>query len=261
MQQRSFLDQMGNLVTIHFPPRRIISLVPSQTELLADLDLDDEIVGITKFCIHPQAWGSPKNIVGGTKNFHLDEIAALDPDLIIANKEENYQEGIASLKKNYPVWLSDIVSLEDALAMITSLGEMTNRKVQSGSIVSAIQETFSTIKKYPAFSVLYLIWRGPWMAAGKGTFINTMLGKAGLRNVLDQDRYPELSAEDIKMLRPDYIFLSSEPYPFREKHMEELQQISPDSRILLVDGEMFSWYGSRLIKAPAYFNALGLGRP
>jgi ABC-type Fe3+-hydroxamate transport system substrate-binding protein len=250
MQQRSFLDQMGNLVTIHFPPRRIISLVPSQTELLADLDLDDEIVGITKFCIHPQAWGSPKNIVGGTKNFHLDEIAALDPDLIIANKEENY-----------PVWLSDIVSLEDALAMITSLGEMTNRKVQSGSIVSAIQETFSTIKKYPAFSVLYLIWRGPWMAAGKGTFINTMLGKAGLRNVLDQDRYPELSAEDIKMLRPDYIFLSSEPYPFREKHMEELQQISPDSRILLVDGEMFSWYGSRLIKAPAYFNALGLGRP
>lgn len=258
MQQRSFLDQTGNPVTVNFPPRRIISLVPSQTELLADLDLDEEVVGITKFCIHPPAWGNPKTIVGGTKNFHLDEIAALEPELIIANKEENYREGIEALKKHHPVWLSDIHSLEDSLAMITSIGEMTDRKVQSWTVLHAIHEAFSRLKKFRSASVLYLIWRGPWMAAGKRTFIHAMLEKTGLQNALDRGRYPELSEEEIRALKPDLIFLSSEPFPFREKHIEELKRISPGSRIMLVDGEMFSWYGSRLIKAPAYFNSLDL---
>lgn len=258
MEQRSFLDQMGNLVTFDFPPRRIVSLVPSQTELLADLDLDEEVVGITKFCIHPRAWLSPKKITGGTKNFHFDVIAALEPDLIIANKEENYEEGINRLRSKYPVWISDITTLEDALAMIASIGEMTDRKDNAQNIVAAITESFQQIVRRRPVTVLYLIWRNPWMAAGHGTFISSMLDKIGLQNVCPETRYPELSADYLKAVNPEYVFLSSEPYPFQEKHILEIREILPAARIMLVDGEMFSWYGSRLIKAPAYFNSLSL---
>lgn len=258
MEHRSFLDQMGNLVTIDYPPRRIVSLVPSQTELLADLNLDEEVVGITKFCIHPKAWLSPKKIIGGTKNFNFDVIAALEPDLIIGNKEENYEEGINLLRKRFPVWLSDITTLEDSLAMITSIGEMTDRKVQSENIVANIFKAFSRIRRKRNASVLYLIWRNPWMAAGRGTFIDTMLDKVGLQNVVPESRYPEVSDQYIRAMNPEYVFLSSEPYPFQEKHIGGIQEIIPAAKIMLVDGEMFSWYGSRLMKAPAYFNSLNL---
>jgi ABC-type Fe3+-hydroxamate transport system substrate-binding protein len=258
MEYKSFFDQMGNLVTINFPPTRIVSLVPSQTELLADLDLDENVVGITKFCVHPKAWLSPKKITGGTKNFHFDVIAALEPDLIIANKEENYEEGISRLKTKYPVWLSDISTVEDALAMIASVGEMTQRKEEAQNIIDAIGNAFLKIVRKRPLNVLYLIWRNPWMAAGHGTFISTMLERTGLQNAVPESRYPELSEDYIKAMNPDCVFLSSEPYPFQEKHIEELQQILPSAKIILVDGEMFSWYGSRLIKAPAYFNSLNL---
>jgi len=258
MTDRSYLDQTGNLVITTARPRRIISLVPSQTGLLSDLGLDEEIVGITKFCIHPRAWLSPKKIIGGTKQYNFDVIHALEPDLIIGNKEENYEEGIVRLRTKYPVWLSDIVSLEDALAMIISLGEITMRKSQAEGIIDAIHIAFSALPEFDHHSVLYLIWRKPWMAAGKKTFIHTMLERTGLRNAIDDERYPELLPEQISALHPDYIFLSSEPYPFEEKHKEELMNLCPAAKIILVDGEMFSWYGSRLIKAPAYFRSLNL---
>jgi ABC-type Fe3+-hydroxamate transport system substrate-binding protein len=258
MEHRSFLDQMGNLVTINYPPRRIVSLVPSQTELLSDLNLDEEVVGITKFCIHPKAWLSPKKITGGTKNFNFDVIAALEPDLIIGNKEENYEEGINLLKQRFPVWLSDITTLEDSLAMITSLGEVTDRKLQSENIVAAIVDSFSKLRRKRNATVLYLIWKNPWMAVGRGTFIDAMLDRVGLQNVVPEFRYPEVSEDYIKAMNPEYIFLSSEPYPFQEKHVQEICEMLPSAKIMLVDGEMFSWYGSRLIKAPAYFNSLKL---
>jgi ABC-type Fe3+-hydroxamate transport system substrate-binding protein len=256
MEYRSFLDQMNNMVTIDFPPRRIVSLVPSQTELLADLDLDEKLVGITKFCVHPQAWIEPKKIVGGTKQFNFEVIQALEPDLIIANKEENYQEGITRLKAKYPVWVSDIVSVEDAIAMVASLGELTNSKTQAGNVIASINEAFERLNQVPTVSALYLIWQKPWMAAGRDTFINTIMEKMGLKNAVPESRYPELSDEYIQAINPDYVLLSSEPFPFQEKHIEMLQQLLPLSKIMLVDGEMFSWYGSRLIKAPSYLNTL-----
>jgi ABC-type Fe3+-hydroxamate transport system substrate-binding protein len=256
MEYRSFLDQMNHLVTINFPPRRIVSLVPSQTELLADFDLDEQLVGITKFCIHPRAWIEPKKIVGGTKQFNFEVIQALEPDLIIANKEENYQEGIVRLKAKYPVWISDIVSIEDAIAMIASLGEITNRKNQAENIIVSINEAFEKLTPIPAASALYLIWQKPWMAAGRNTFINTIMEKMGLKNAVPESRYPELSDEYIQAINPEYVLLSSEPYPFKAMHVETLQRLLPQSKIMLVDGEMFSWYGSRLIKAPAYLNSL-----
>ncbi|HEX6892437.1 MAG TPA: helical backbone metal receptor [Chryseolinea sp.] len=259
MTIRSFFDQLGNEVTYQYPPKRIISLVPSQTELLADLGLEQQIVGITRFCVHPSGWRRTKTIIGGTKNFQFDTIDALKPDLIIGNKEENYFEGIKRLKQKYPVWLSNIVTLHDAYTMINSLGAMTGKEHKASQITEEIASRISALKKNSAQSVLYLIWKEPWMAAGRETFIDSMLTTLNLKNVLaDFSRYPELSAEQIAALKPHLIFLSSEPYPFREKHMEELKAISPSSQIVFVDGEMFSWYGSRLLKAAEYFNRLNL---
>jgi ABC-type Fe3+-hydroxamate transport system substrate-binding protein len=254
---QTFSDQMGHQVSIKFPPQRIVSLVPSQTELLADLGLDREIVGITKFCVHPSKWITSKTIVGGTKNFQFEKIHELRPDLIIGNKEENDQEGIETLKKSYPVWMSDIVTMEDVMKMIQSVGKITSKIQQAETIIGSIRASFNTLQTLSFTStVLYLIWRKPWMAAGKNTFINTTLDTIGFSNATDHDRYPELTDDDIRNMKADYIFLSSEPYPFREKHIADLSRISPASRIVLVDGEMFSWYGSRLVKAPDYFREL-----
>jgi ABC-type Fe3+-hydroxamate transport system substrate-binding protein len=260
MATRSFSDQLGNITSLPSPPQKIISLVPSQTELLADLGLDKNVVGITKFCVHPLEWRKRKTIVGGTKNFHLETIDRLQPDLIIGNKEENYREGIELLRERYPVWMSDIFTLQDALLMIETIGLMTETGVSAKQISNDITSKFESIKKYDGQSVLYLIWRQPWMAAAKNTFIDSMLTTIGLTNVMaSYDRYPTITSEQITSLAPQYIFLSSEPYPFNEQHSEELRLVTPTSRNFLVDGEMFSWYGSRLRKAPDYFKTLGLG--
>ena len=251
-------DQLHEPVHFSFPPKRIISLVPSQTELLADLGLDQEVVGITKFCVHPEKWKTQKEIIGGTKNFWFDTVDKLQPDLIIGNKEENYKEGIQQLRKKNPVWMSDIVTYEDSLSMIRSVGVITDKLKEAEIIIEKIQNSFSELKNVSHQTALYLIWMKPWMAAGNHTFIHTLLEKMGLENILKDERYPILKDDEIKKLSPDIIFLSSEPYPFNQKHIEEIKRLSPSAKIVLVDGEMFSWYGSRLIHAPAYFNSLKL---
>ena len=246
---------MGNVLSLELPLRRIISLVPSQTELLYDLGLGEEVVGITKFCVHPPHWLKGKSIIGGTKKFHFDVIDQLRPDLIIGNKEENYQAGIELLQKKYPVWMSDIVTLDDALSMISSISEIAGKQGSGASLVKQINNLFKEIEPIKS-SVLYLIWKKPWMGAGKGTFIHSMLEIIGLKNVLQSERYPELSEDEIKELNPEIVLLSSEPYPFQQKHIDELKRIVPEARVMLVDGEMFSWYGSRLLMAPDYFRSL-----
>jgi ABC-type Fe3+-hydroxamate transport system substrate-binding protein len=252
-------DQLGTRIETD-PPQRIVSLVPSQTELLFDLGLDDRVVGITKFCVHPAHWQRTKAIVGGTKNFHFDTIARLQPDIIIGNKEENYESGILELRKRYPVWLSDVVTFSDALAMIQSVALLTQTSDKGDEIISSIESAFSELKPIRPRRTLYIMWRDPWMAAANGTFIHAMLSRAGLVNVLGHaQRYPTLTILDIQRLDPELILLSSEPFPFNEKHIAETQEILPRSKVLLADGEMFSWYGSRLRDAPVYFNSLLAG--
>lgn len=259
MAASSFSDQMGKAISVEYPPQRIISLVPSQTELLADLGLVETIVGITKFCVHPVGWLKQKTIVGGTKKFHFDIIQKLSPDLIIGNKEENYQEGIEALSRLYPVWMSDINTFQGALDMISSLGEITSKLKEANKIVSAICAKFRNIEKFKKQTVLYLIWKEPWMTIGSDTFIHEVITMIGLSSVSsEKKRYPQLSPNEIRLLAPEYIFLSSEPFPFREQHIDEIKKLSPRSKVLLVDGEMFSWYGSRLMKAPDYFKTLQL---
>jgi len=240
-------------------PQRIVSLVPSQTELLFDLGLDEQIVGVTKFCVYPAEKVKLKTKIGGTKNFDLTAIAALKPDLVIGNKEENYQAGIEALRARYRVWLTDIVTLEDALQMIEEVGALVGFAASAQLLSAHIQNAFAQLipAPTPLPRVAYFIWRKPYMVAASGTFIDQMLQIAGFQNVFSAlNRYPAISVQQLQAVSPDLIFLSSEPYPFRQKHFAELQAICPNARVQLIDGELFSWYGSRLQYSAAYFRAL-----
>jgi len=239
---------------------RIISLVPSQTELLFDLGLGEEVVGITKFCIHPKEWFEQKQKIGGTKNFWFDKIDALTPDLIIGNKEENYKEGIEELEKKYRVWISDIADYESALNMIREVALITNRKERGEQLIATIRDRFNTLPVFKPLRTLYLIWNKPWMAAGKHTFIDAMLTMLGLQNAVSSSRYPALTSDEVKLLNPELVLLSSEPFPFKEQHLNELKELLPHTTVMLVDGEPFSWPGSRMLHAPAYFATLSLPR-
>ena len=254
-----FTDQMHRTITLEaFPPQRIVSLVPSQTELLHDLRLEEEVVGITKFCVHPEVWYRDKTRVGGTKTVHLEKVVTLQPDLIIGNKEENDREQIEALAARFPVWMSDVSNLADALDMIGRVGEITGTAAAAQGLVRKIARAFekkqAPVKKIRA---AYFIWRKPYMVAGSGTFIDAMLWEAGFENVFrQQERYPEIRLEDLAEAKPEVILLSSEPFPFSEKHFGAFQEACPKAEISIVDGEMFSWYGSRLLQAPGYFEKL-----
>ncbi|MFL5765559.1 MAG: ABC transporter substrate-binding protein [Bacteroidia bacterium] len=256
----SFTDQLNRQISIPSIPRRIISLVPSQTELLYDLGLRDEVVGITKFCIHPEEWFRTKTRVGGTKKINFEKIHALQPDLIIGNKEENEREQIEELMKHYNVWMSDIYTLKDALGMIACMGPLLGKNEEATNLKLEIESRFHRFRQQATDSqqpkTAYFIWSNPYMVAGTGTFINEMLNICGFRNVFETARYPEVTAEQIREADPELILLSSEPYPFRDKHIAGFKVICPDAKVIIVDGEMFSWYGSRLLRAPEYFRQL-----
>jgi len=269
--------------------QRIISLVPSQTELLFDLGLDAEVIGITKFCVHPNDWFKTKTRVGGTKTVNIQKVAKLEPDLVIANKEENVKEQIEELQKIAPVYVSDISTLEDALQMIKDVGRLVGKDEKAKYLVSEIKAGFeelatintqySTINAQTNADTLstnqlsqpnqpnqlntaYLIWKDPYMAAGGNTFINDMMKRCAFKNVFENvTRYPEitisqLSSPDSYRDNCQLLLLSSEPYPFKQQHIDELQQQLPTTKIVLADGEMFSWYGSRLQYAAEYFKKL-----
>ncbi|HSF54259.1 MAG TPA: helical backbone metal receptor [Algoriphagus sp.] len=250
-----FTDHLSRTIFLPHPPERIISLVPSQTELLVDLGLEEKIVGVTKFCVHPDHLRKSKTVVGGTKNYLFDVIDSLMPDLIIGNKEENDKAGIEKLALTHPVWMSDIFDLQDSLRMISNLGKITGTETKASEIISNIESSFFQAIQFKG-TCIYLIWENPKMAAGKQTFIDSMLNLAGFENLIQSERYPELSEERLIKLSPDYLLLSSEPFPFKEKHLQAYQKLLPKSKILLVDGELFSWYGSRLLHSADYFKRL-----
>ena len=249
---------MNHRITLPALPQRIVSLVPSQTELLFSLGLEDRIVGLTKFCIHPQPHVKQKTIIGGTKNFRFDEIDRLQPDLIIGNKEENYKEGIEALQQKYPVWMSDIYAMEDALQMMREVGQLTGTAARAAELAGEISTGFAALRPVqPPISTAYFIWRAPYMAVGSHNIIAHILQRCGFRNVFsDLARYPEITPELLQQAAPQLVLLSSEPYPFQEKHIAEFQALCPQALVKVADGEMFSWYGSRLLHAPAYLQGL-----
>ena len=233
-------------------PSRIVSLVPSQTELLADLGLNNEVVGLTRFCIRPQGWRKAKAIIGGTKNVRIDRVAALRPDLILANKEENVREQVEALADIAPVHVTDVATVPGALTMIREVGLLVDRNEAANALAVAIEQRFRRLPSTPTLRAVYLIWRSPYMTVGGDTFIHDVMQRAGLVNVFgDRDRYPEVNVSDMIAAEPDVVLLSSEPFPFGPTHLAELEATTGISATL-VDGEMFSWYGSRLLQTPAY---------
>lgn len=241
---------LGRNISLPKEPKRIICLVPSLTELLFDLGLDNRVVGITKFCIHPAEWFKSKTRIGGTKTVSFEKIKELDPDLIIANKEENTKEEIERLMEIYPVWVSDINTYSDALLAVKKIATICNKEIEGNNLIKQIEikkKAFSS-ELVETKSVLYLIWKDPYMTVGKKTYINDIITILGYKNCYKEKRYKEISIEEIKQLNPQLIFLSSEPYPFKMKHLEEFNQLLPNTVCKIVDGELFSWYGSRLLK-------------
>lgn len=241
--------------------KRIISLVPSQTELLVDLGLEDLIVGVTKFCIHPSHLINNKTIVGGTKNIKLNKIKELNPDFILCNKEENTKEIVEACLQIAPTHVSDIFTLDDSKKLIKEYGDIFSCKMQAQNIIkkldSEILQFQKFIKNKRERTVAYFIWKNPWMVAANNTFINHLIELNNFKNIYKNlNRYPEIELQDIKKENPNLILLSSEPFPFKEKHINEIASHTSQSKIILVDGEMFSWYGSRLLKAFDYFKKL-----
>lgn len=248
---------------MHDTSLRIISLVPSITELLYHLGLSNEVVGITKFCVHPNEWFLTKPRIGGTKNIHIEKIKALAPTLVIANKEENVKEQVEAVAAFTKVHLTDVSNFEDALKMIEEIGSITSTQEKASIFINAINNNFdelsklSTTQQLQSIPCAYLIWQNPYMTIGGDTYISDLLKKIGFVNVFANDaRYPSISLSDIEQSNCKVIFLSSEPYPFKQMHIDHLQKYFPNKLIMLVDGEMFSWYGSRLIDAAAYFKSL-----
>ncbi|MFY7840850.1 MAG: ABC transporter substrate-binding protein [Lacibacter sp.] len=262
---KNFHDQTGKLVFIPSPPLRIVSLVPSLTELLYSLQLENEVVGITKFCVHPENWYSTKKRVGGTKNVDIAQVRSLQPNLVIASKEENVKEQVEAIEPFCPVYCSDIANLNTAYEAIEHIAILSNRTLYAQQLVLQIKKGFAQITAaIQKLRCIYLIWNNPYMSAGGDTFINEMLTAAGFENALqEQQRYPVLALEEIAELNVDIVFFSSEPFPFKQQHLDAFtiswQQRMPQAKMPLlniVDGEFFSWYGSRLLYAPAYFKKI-----
>ena len=235
---------------------KVISLVPSITEALFDLGLTtDEIIGRTKFCIHPKDLVDQVEIIGGTKNLNLEKIKSLKPDLVIANKEENVKEQIEELMKDFKVLVTNVETLEDNYYLLKQLGHLFGKEEKAQFFNLKTYEVFDIPKSEKRLKVAYLIWKNPYMTVGGDTFISRILEELGFENLFkNQKRYPEIHLEDLK--EADLIFLSSEPFPFKEKHISEIQEVCTNQKIMIVDGEAFSWYGTHLAKCGEYYQEL-----
>jgi ABC-type Fe3+-hydroxamate transport system substrate-binding protein len=228
---------------------------------LVDLGLEENIVGVTKFCVHPKNLRKDKVVVGGTKNVHLEKIKALQPNFILCNKEENTKEIVENCGKIATTHVSDICTIEDIIALTAYYGTLFSCEEKALALTNELQGKIKDFKRFvqekPTLKVVYFIWKNPWMIAANNTFINHLLELTKLENCYkSESRYPEIALEDLKTKEIDAIFLSSEPFPFKEENSLDFKNHTGNTNIVLVDGEYFSWYGSRLLKAFDYFKEL-----
>ncbi len=246
-------DFLGHELDFPGRPLRIVSTVPSQTELLCSLGLMSQIVGITSFCVHPEECFRTKARVGGTKNLTTERVLALAPDLVIANKEENDADTILDIQQSVPVYVSDIKSVQDVYRLISDLGQLCHVSAEAEALNVAIRSSLEYVPTMPIYRVAYLIWKDPYMSVGGDTFIQHMMELSGLQGYLaDQTRYPEITLSDLRGAEVDVILLSSEPFPFADKHIAEIEAAT-GTPCLLVDGELYSWYGPRMLHSAKYF--------
>ncbi len=250
----SIVDALGHTHTFENSPQRIVSLVPSTTETLYQLDVWDRVVGVTRYCVHPRSATSEKIVVGGTKQCNYDTIRSLNPDLILCNQEENTVEMVNQFKKlGVPVVVFFPKTQADAMEDLHTLGNIVGRS----DIVDewkarwqAIQGNSSTTP----FQYAYLIWRKPWMVVGTDTFIHQQLNSIGGDNYFgtSAERYQNID-KDALLNCTAHILLSSEPFPFSQVHRQELIDMGiPKERIHFINGEYCSWHGVRMLESLSY---------
>ena len=259
MKKQLFQDMLDRTVEIPFPPQRIISLVPSITETLFELGLEKKIVGITDYCIHPKEKIKEATKIGGTKNPNIDLISTLKPDLIIADKNENTQSQVEKLMKIAPVFVMDVNNYEEALSMILLLGIISNCKKKAEDMVSAIRHSFQNLPRLDfSKTVFFPIWKGPCMTINKDTYIHSMIEKLGLINTFanKQNHYPKVGDKELEVLNPDFVFLPSEPCSYTPEDVVYCKSLFPNAKVIEVDGQMFAWYGARLLAASFYLHKL-----
>lgn len=237
------------------PVKKVVSLVPSLTETIASMGARSRLAGVTRFCSEPNDIRFTVPMVGGTKNFSVGKIEQLKPDCVLAVKEENTRDLILELAEKLPVVLFDIENLNDVYQMIHLLGRLLDKEKQALQMSEKIKLGFDglTVNIEKRTQVLYLIWKDPWMAAGTDTFIGKMIELAGFSNIVS-GRYPQV--DDATFEQAELVLLSSEPYPFKNNHAIELRKRFPHQKFEWVEAKMFSWYGIRLMKSPAYFKLL-----
>ncbi len=235
-------------------PLRLVSLVPSTTETLFALGRGDELVGYTRFCVHPQGRITKERWIGGTKNPKIERIIGLQPDLVLANREENRLEDIQALDEaGISVWVAEPRTVGEAIADIRQMSMLIGCASKGEVMAQKVEQALAEARRYARQSPItfaYLIWRKPWMAAGRETFISEMLTEGGARNLF-AGRYPQASLEDLKGV--ERLLMASEPFPFAEQHRQELlaEGFTPE-QLRLVDGERLSWHGVRLLQGLPY---------
>ena len=238
---------------------RVVSLVPSWTEFLHDLDVN--VVGQTKFCVRPQTAFRTLPRVGGTKTIKLDAVLGLEPDLVVANREENDREQIEALMAAMPserVVVTDVRTVEHALDEMRRLGEAVDRKAAADNMIQRTKNAWGDPKPLVGRAG-YAVWSSPWMVAGPDTFIHSVMAHWGMENAMGHSdpeaRYPTLAeTPGMGVGLCDCWLLPSEPFPFKGKHLRGFEENHPDKRFKLVDGEAFSWYGSRMLHVTAHLN-------
>ena len=248
-------DARGRAITIASPPARIVSLVPSITELLSDLGLGDAVVGLTRFCVRPDGWREAKTIIGGTKAVQTGAVLDLAPDLVLANREENEKADVEALDaEDVPVFVTDVKTVPDALEMIRSVGALTGTSDRAAPLADRIAQRFDELPVFEPLRAAYLIWREPYMTVGGDTFIHDVMARGGFENAYgDETRYPEVTLDALRDQDLDVVLCSSEPFPFHQKDRftADLRDALDDTPVEIVDGQAFSWYGSRLLDTPA----------
>ena len=255
------VDASGEALTLSAPPRRIVSLIPSTTELLCDLGLADALVGVTVYCSEPRDIVRTRTKVGGEKDPDLAAIRALAPDLVIANVEENVREHVETLRGwGLSVWVTYPRTVAEGLAMIRDLGEVTGTQARAQAMLAELQPLYESVSAQtgarPPVDVFYAIWRNPYMTVNRDTYISDLLRVCGARNVFADraERYPALTLDEVASRRPAVIVLPDEPFRFRRAHLADFAGYSEvpavrDGRIHLVDGKPFSWHGARVAQA------------
>lgn len=250
---RKMTDHVGRTIEIAISPKRIISLCPAITTTLFSIGLDKEIIGRTRYCLFPENKVEQLEVVGGTKDINLEKIRTLNPDLIIAEKEENTEEIVLQLEKEFPVYVFEVQSIEDNDRMIQDLGQLTNKETASARLREQILQALGSLPNLQGKKVAYMIWQNPFMVVGDDTYINALLGAMNLVNPFTavEGRYPVVTLEDLQQMDLDYLLLATEPFRFKERHVEKMASLLTTVQVSLIDGEMF-WYGVNMIDGANY---------